>query len=290
MSDAHPLNAHSTDPSPTTPSAGASRPGELAGLRAVVTGAATGIGRATALELASAGAAVFLHARHSAEALDSLAAEIRALGSQATTYLCDLADPAQHAPLVERAWQWQAGLDIWVNNAGVDVLTGPAAAWSFERKLAALLEVDLAATIALSRLVGQRMQQQHQQRQQSPQQQQRCGLIINTGWDQSAHGMEGDSGQLFAAVKGAVTAFSRSLAKSLAPQVRVNVVAPGWIQTAWGEQAPPQWQARARREALLDRWGTPADVARVTRFLASDAASFVNAQVIDVNGGFRTHG
>jgi 3-oxoacyl-[acyl-carrier protein] reductase len=98
--------------------------------------------------------------------------------------------------------------------------------------------------------------------------------------------MAGDSGELFAAVKGAVMAFSRSLAHSLAPEVRVNCLAPGWIKTAWGSGAPETWQERAQRESLLRRWGTPDDVAQVARFLVSPAAAFVTGQIICVNGGF----
>jgi 3-oxoacyl-[acyl-carrier protein] reductase len=110
-------------------------------------------------------------------------------------------------------------------------------------------------------------------------------VILNMGWDQAETGMEGDSGEMFAAVKGAIMAFSRSLAKSLAPAVRVNCLAPGWIKTAWGQGASEAWQDRARRESLLGRWGTPEDVARVARFLVSPAASFVNGQVVSINGG-----
>jgi 3-oxoacyl-[acyl-carrier protein] reductase len=77
------------------------------------------------------------------------------------------------------------------------------------------------------------------------------------------------------------------LAKSLAPQVRVNCLAPGWIKTAWGEQASAYWQERARQESLLQRWGTPEDVARAARFLVAPAAAFITGQVLAINGGFR---
>ena len=97
--------------------------------------------------------------------------------------------------------------------------------------------------------------------------------------------MGGDSGELFAASKGAVMAITRSLSKSLAPHVRVNCLAPGWIRTEWGEQASAEWQERAMRESLMNRWGTPEDVARVACFLASPAAEFINGQVIPINGG-----
>jgi 3-oxoacyl-[acyl-carrier protein] reductase len=248
---------------------------ELAGLTAVVTGAASGIGRAVALSLAEAGADLVVHARTSRREADEVAAAARSAGRDALVVLCDLADPATHAELVERAWSWRGGVDIWVNNAGVDVLTGEAARWSFERKLEALLRVDLSAAIALSRAAGARMKARG------------TGAIVNIGWDQAETGMAGDSGQLFTAVKGAVMAFTRSLAHSLAPEVRVNCVAPGWIRTRWAEGASEAWQRRAVDESLLARWGTPEDVAAAVRFLVSPAAAFITAQTIPVNGGFK---
>ena len=105
------------------------------------------------------------------------------------------------------------------------------------------------------------------------------------GWDQAAVGMEGESGELFGATKGAVMAFTKSLALSLAPKVRVNCLAPGWIRTAWGEEAPPEWQERVLQEVPLGRWGSPEDVAATARFLVSDAAAFISGQVVNINGG-----
>jgi 3-oxoacyl-[acyl-carrier protein] reductase len=110
-------------------------------------------------------------------------------------------------------------------------------------------------------------------------------VILNMGWDQADTGMEGDSGQLFGATKAAVMAFTKSLALSLAPQVRVNCLAPGWIRTAWGEHASAKWQERVRRETPLGRWGTPEDVARVARWLVSPHASYITGQIVRINGG-----
>jgi 2-amino-4-hydroxy-6-hydroxymethyldihydropteridine diphosphokinase len=245
------------------PSSGPVPPRELAGLRALVTGSTRGIGLAITTELAAAGARVITHGRH---APDSSAIP-------GPVILADVSDPAECRRLVETAWQTWDGLDVWVNNAGADTLTGEAAHWPFERKLDRLLEVDLKATVWLSRDVGGRMKSQGR------------GVILNVGWDQADTGMEGDSGQLFGAVKAAVMAFSKSLALTLAPEVRVNCLAPGWIRTAWGETASERWQERVRRETPLGRWGTPQDVAAAARWLASPAAAFITGQVIRVNGG-----
>lgn len=162
-----------------------------------------------------------------------------------------------------------------VNNAGVDTLTGPNARASFEEKLQQLWSVDVLASMRLTRAIGQLMKQQGH------------GAIVNIGWDQAEHGMAGDSGEMFAAVKGAVMALTRSAAHSLAPEVRVNCVAPGWIKTAWGDQASAAWQARAQRESLLNRWGLPEDIAHAAVYLLSPAAGFITGQIHKVNGGFR---
>jgi len=254
----------------------------LAGQRAAVTGASGGIGGAIALALAREGADVLLHAFQNRSQADSIAKQIEQLGRQATVLSADIGDPDQGAELVEQAWQWQQGIDTWINAAGADVLTGEAAGLSFEEKLQRLWRVDVQGTILLCRLVGQRMLSASSQPGEA--------VLLNIGWDQVAHGMEGESGEMFGAIKGAVTAFTLSLARSLAPGVRVNCIAPGWIRTAWGERASEVWQQRAISESLLGRWGTPEDVANVACFLASPAAAFLSGQVIPVNGGFRHAG
>jgi 3-oxoacyl-[acyl-carrier protein] reductase len=247
---------------------------ELAGQTAVVTGSAHGIGRAIALELASAGAAVLVHGR-SQEAADEVAELARSRGAKATVVLRNLAEEGAAEAFCDAAWNWQGGVDIWVNNAGADVLTGEAARWPFDRKLEALWRVDVLATIALSRAVGRRMRSRG------------AGSIVNIGWDQADTGFAGDSGEMFAATKGAIMAFTKSLARSIAPQVRVNCVAPGWIKTRWGEHAPEHWQQIATSQSLSGRWGMPEDVAGAVRFLASPAAAFITGCVLPVNGGLR---
>jgi 3-oxoacyl-[acyl-carrier protein] reductase len=251
---------------------------ELAGQVAVVTGSSRGVGAAIALELAAAGADVLVHGFTSQAAAEGLVQQVQQLGRKSMFVKADLAETDCYEQFVESAWQWQQGVNIWVNNAGADVLTGQRANDTFQEKLQRLWQVDVQGTIGLSRLAGKRMQAAKAA---SP------AVILNIGWDQALWGMAGDSGEMFAAIKGAIMAFSRSLAQSLAPQVRVNCLAPGWIKTAWGEQASDGWQERAAREALLERWGTPQDVAAAARFLVSPSAAFITGQVIPVNGGFR---
>jgi 3-oxoacyl-[acyl-carrier protein] reductase len=245
----------------------------LAGLRALVTGSTSGIGRAIALELAAAGADVIVHGRRSRAALEAVVEQVRQVGVRGQALLADLRDREACEQLVEDAWRQWGGLDIWINNAGADTLTGEAIHWPFERKLEELLAVDVIATIRLARAVGTRMKAS------------RGGVLLTMGWDQAETGMEGESGELFATAKGAVMAFTKSLALSLAPEVRVNCLAPGWIRTAWGETASQAWQERVRRETPLGRWGTPADVAAAARWLVSPAAAFLTGQVIRINGG-----
>jgi len=247
----------------------------LAHKTAVITGSSQGIGRAIALRMAAAGADVIVHGNLHLDESEDVAEKIRKLGRRSTVMPGDLEQDTRCDALVDAAWKWQGAVDIWVNNAGADVLTGAAADGSFQEKLHKLWRVDVNATIGLSRRIGARMKKAG------------GGVILNMGWDRAMLGMSGESGQMFAAVKGAVMAFTKSLAQSLAPEVRVNCLAPGWIKTAWGDDASNYWQARAARESLRDRWGTPEDVANVACFLASSDADFVNGQIVPVNGGFR---
>ena len=246
---------------------------DLQGCRTAVLGSTKGIGRAVALALAGAGADVIVHGRTSRDAAEKVASLVRDRGGRAAVLMADLADRAAGDRLVEDAWALWDGLDAWLHLAGADTLTGAAAKLPFDAKLDLLWSVDVVATIRLCRAVGRRMTAQG------------SGAIVTMGWDQAETGMEGDSGELFAATKGAILAFTRSLALSLAPTVRVNALAPGWIKTAWGEGSSQTWHDRVLAETPMARWGTPEDVAEVACFLVSDAAQFMTGQIIRVNGG-----
>jgi 3-oxoacyl-[acyl-carrier protein] reductase len=193
-------NQERTSAAPAEPPAVSLPCRELAGKRALVTGSTSGIGRAIALELAGAGADVIVHGRRSLPAAEEVVRGIRSAGVRGRVILADLSAPDQCEFLVQAAWKDWGPLDIWINNAGADTLTGEAAHWPFARKLQELLAVDVTATLLLARDVGRRMQEAG------------AGVIVNVGWDQAETGMEGDSVQLFAAAKAAVMAFTNSLA------------------------------------------------------------------------------
>jgi 3-oxoacyl-[acyl-carrier protein] reductase len=246
----------------------------LAGVHTVVTGASSGIGRAIAETYAAEGAVVLLTHRASPDRARDVADAITARGGRALVRQSDLATRDGCERLVAEARDELGRVDVWVNNAGADVLTGEAATWEWERKLDVLLAVDLKGTIACSYGIGEVMRAQE-----------RGGVIVNMSWDHVTSGMAGENPQLFGAVKGGVLAFSKSLARSLAPDVRVNVLSPGWIETSFGEQADPDFRRSVAESAPLGRWGSPQDVAHAALYLASPEAAFVTGQAINVNGG-----
>jgi len=246
----------------------------LSGRTMLVTGASSGIGKAIALGAARAGADVAITYRTNEAGAREVEQAISALGRRAAVIRLDVANDASLRVLGSAARKALGRVDAWVNNAGADILTGPAASMTDSERLDLLLAVDLRGTIHASWHAAEVLNAQHE-----------GGVIINMSWDHVLTGMAGTNPQMFAAVKGGVLAFSKSLARSLAPRVRVNVIAPGWIETSFGE-ALDEGRRRAIAEATpLERWGTPDDVAGAAIFLASPAAAFITGQAILVGGG-----
>jgi 3-oxoacyl-[acyl-carrier protein] reductase len=241
----------------------------LDGVRAVVTGASSGIGAAIAEAFAEAGATVLVTYRSSEAEARAVAERVGGLVAQA-----DLSTRGACEALVDESRERLGGLDVWVNNAGADVLTGEAADWEWERKLDILLAVDLKGTVACSYAAGAVMGEQPS-----------GGTILNMSWDHVTEGMAGHDPELFSAVKGGVLAFSKSLARSLAPEVRVNVLCPGWIETAFAQRADRDFHRSVAESTPLARWGRPEDVAAAALWLASPEASFVTGQAVNINGG-----
>lgn len=247
----------------------------LGGKVAVVTGGSSGIGRAIALAFADAGAAVAITYRANRHGAEETLERLRASDPRAEAVPADLAEPKALdalAAAVRRTW---GRVDVWVNNAGADILTGDGARLSAADKLDRLLAVDLRGTVLASWKAVELM------RAQPP-----GGVILNMSWDGVlGGGMKGDYAELFSAAKGGVYAFSRALARSVAPHIRVNVLAPGWIETAYGKGLDPAVKQRITTTIPLGRWGAPEDIAHAAVYLASDAARYVTGLMLMINGG-----
>jgi 3-oxoacyl-[acyl-carrier protein] reductase len=246
----------------------------LAGRAVLVTGGSSGIGRAIALAAARAGADVAVTYRANTSGAHDVQRAIRALGRQAAVIHLDLIDETSIAKVGIVARSLLGRLDVWINNAGADILTGPGASLSPIQKLDLLLAVDLRGTMLASWHAAGLFADQED-----------GGVIINMSWDHVLTGMAGPNPQLYSAVKGGVLAFSKSLARSVAPRVRVNVIAPGFIETSFGAAASDEWRRTVVESTPLKRWGTPDDVAGAAVFLASPAAAFLTGQTIMVGGG-----
>lgn len=248
--------------------------GSQRGRAVLVTGASSGIGRAIALAFARAGADVALTYRANAAGAEDVAKAIQALGGRTVVLQLDLADAARIRRVGDAARDAFGRLDTWVNNAGADILTGAGASLSDVEKLDLLLAVDLRGTVLASWEAAALLGAQPD-----------GGVIINMSWDHVLTGMEGRNPQMYSAVKGGILSFSKSLARSVAPTVRVNILAPGWIETAFGENLDDERHRAVAASTPLGRWGVPDDVAGAAVFLASPAASFMTGQMLMVGGG-----
>ncbi|HZI23186.1 MAG TPA: SDR family oxidoreductase [Gemmatimonadales bacterium] len=248
----------------------------LAGKVVVVTGASSGIGRAIALACAEAGADVAISYHTNERGAADVAGAIQAAGRRSHVSRVDTADPADVERLTREVGTAFGRVDVWINNAGADVLTGETRSGSRLAKLDLLLAVDLRGTILASWAAVELMRAQPGG----------SGVILNMSWDHVlSGGIKGEYAQLFAAAKGGIYSFSRALARSVAPQIRVNVLGPGWIETAYGHALDPDVKQRIAAAIPLGRWGTPEDVAHAAVYLASDAAAYVTGQMLMINGG-----
>lgn len=241
---------------------------------AVVTGASRGIGRAIALGLAAAGAAVALVGRDD-HSLAATKRQIEGAGGQAAVHVTDLADGAAHQRLIAAvADRWHC-VDILVNNAGVAPPEPTARSDDFSA-WEALLRVNLNAVFRLTRLCGRMMLAKGD------------GSIINIG------SVAGDSALIaaqpgYCATKAALNGLTKALAVEWAPHnVRVNTIAPGYIATEMNAAArkDKKFVGSVKARTPMGRFGTPEEIAAVAVFLASPASSYVTGQTWSVDGGW----
>jgi NAD(P)-dependent dehydrogenase (short-subunit alcohol dehydrogenase family) len=251
-------------------------PFTLAGKAAVVTGAAAGIGRASALLFARAGARVAL-ADVRAPELERALAEVRDAGGEATSIAADLARPEDCAAVVEASVRAFGRLDVLLNNAGVGtmVVGGTVESISLEHWDLAQ-DVNVRAMYLVSRAAIPHLRAAG------------GGAIVNISSVSAFRGSVDRPTHAYAASKGAVLALTRAMAASYGrDRIRVNAICPGTIRTRLTQDIVERAARDARdgRGIPLGRVGEPEDIARCALFLASDAASFISGAHIVVDGG-----
>jgi 3-oxoacyl-[acyl-carrier protein] reductase len=241
----------------------------LHGKKAIVTGGARGIGREIVMDFLREGASVFFIDLNPSDTMAEMEAAADASGAAVSFRAGDVSDPAGITALLEEIIREAEGIDILVNNAGITrdglIFRMPVEQWE------KVLKINLTSAFLCSQVVARHMIKQ------------RRGSIINMA---SVVGVGGNAGQAnYAASKAGLIGLTRSLAKEAGGRgVRVNAVAPGYIDTDMTRALPEEARQAFLTHVSLKRPGTPAEVARVVTFLASDMASYVSGDVLRVDG------
>ncbi len=245
---------------------------DMTGKKALITGGSRGIGRATAILFAQAGADVAISFQRQEKAALEVKAKVEALGRSCLAFQVDISREAEVSRMVEDIIRTWGRIDVLVNNAGIwtylEMGAGAAAAWK------ETLEVNLNSVFYFTDAVVLHMKKQKR------------GWIINVG---STAGIRGEAlHSHYAATKGALNALTKSWAVELAPfNIRVNLVAPGWVDTDMCAEAfnDPAFKESVRQSIPLKRIPPPEDIAGPILFLASDLARHITGAIINVNGG-----
>jgi 3-oxoacyl-[acyl-carrier protein] reductase len=243
---------------------------DLSGRVALVTGAGRGIGRAVALKLGQAGAKVAVNYNTSEAAAQEVVQTIVSGGGEARSYRADVSKPHEVDAMVNAILKDWGHIDILVNNAGIThdnlLMRMSQEEWD------AVIETNLRSAYLCTRAVMRQMLRN------------RWGRIISIS---SVVGITGNVGQAnYAAAKAGLIGFTRSVARELASRnITANAIAPGYIQTDITARLPQEWKDATLKTIPAERPGEPEDVAGAVLFLASDLASYITGQVLNVDGG-----
>jgi 3-oxoacyl-[acyl-carrier protein] reductase len=243
---------------------------DLSGKVLLVTGASRGIGRAVAVLAARAGATVAANYNHAKAEAQAVAAEITQAGGLAATFQADVSRYAEVEAMVAEILKHFGQIDVLVNNAGIwtygAIDTMPESVWD------ETMAVNLKSIYNCCRVIVPHMKTRRE------------GVIINVS---STAGQRGEAFHShYAATKGAVISFTKSLAPELAPyNILVNCVAPGWVATDMSKAAIAEEGEKITNSIPLRRAATAEEIAAPIVFLASELASYINGEILNVNGG-----
>ena len=241
------------------------------GKTVVITGAGRGIGRALAVGFAAQGANIVVHYGQSRQDAEEVMRQVVSSGGQAVLAQADVCVSDEVQGLVEQARTTFGAIDVWINNAGASANSAESQELSEIERFERMIAVDVIGTWRCCRAAIPAMNT--------------GSCLLTLGWDHAFDGAAGFVNQMYAVSKGAVIGMTRCLARELAPAIRVNCIAPGWVENAWAQSRAETFRQRVTERIPLKRWGTPADIVSAALFLASPAASFITGQVVIVDGG-----
>ena len=237
----------------------------------LITGASRGIGRSTALLFAKEGAKVIVNYQKAEKEANEVVREISKIGSEAIALKCDVSKEEEVKKMIFEGIKKFGRIDVLVNNAGI-VFDVPL----FEKTLdqwTKTLGVNLIGVFLCSKYVAANMKKQ------------KSGVIINISSTNGIDTLNTESAD-YDASKTGVISLTKNLASELAPNIRVNCIAPGWVGTDINKGLPKDYVAEETEHILMKRFGKPEEIAKAVLFLASEDASFITRTTLVVDGGY----
>ena len=238
----------------------------------LVTGSSRGIGRATAIAFAQEGANVVVNYLKEKQSADKVVEQIKGLGRKAVAIQADVASESEVKRMMEEVVKHFGGIDVLVNNAGIvfDIPVFDKTVEQWERTL----KVNLIGTFLCTKYAVPHMKNRP------------GAAILNISSTNGIDSLSPESAD-YDTSKAGVISLTKNLAQSLAPNIRVNSVAPGWIDTEINKDLPKDFIKSETEKIALKRWGQPEEIAKAVLFLCSEDASFVTGSILVIDGGYQ---
>lgn len=238
----------------------------------LITGSSRGIGKAIALKFAEKGAKVIVNYVNSKKEAEEVVKNIEEIGSEAIAIKCDVSKEDEVKKMVKESVDKFGKIDVLVNNAGIvfDIPFKNKTVEQWKR----ILDVNLVGTFLCTKYVAEEMDKQ------------KSGNIINIS---STNGIDTYNSESvdYDVSKAGVNIFTKCMAEELAPNIRINCVAPGWVDTDINKDLPKDYVKEEKKRICLKRFGKPEEIANVVLFLASDESSFMTGSIVVVDGGYK---